>query len=187
MQFRFYERAILILFVVATVAAAIWWALTGSWLAASAAVVSLALVLVFTILFFGSALERRGSQDGVDTFRQGAEFARDLMADSLHYWTQQQIASQKTNQALVRSDGHYARAQAGAMTQMVKWAIGLADEMAGARMAAQAQPAPEWWQQGGAGAPDDDYIYVDAEAYDPEYADDPAPRGRGQQGGPIQW
>lgn len=181
MAFRFYERAILTLFVVAAVAAAIWWGLTDSWLAASASVVSLALVIVFTILFFGSALERRGSQDGVDTFRQGAEFARDLMGDTLHYWTAQQAAAQRTQSQLARNDGAIVKAIAGVANQYARQVMGWADDVARAQSAAQAaqaqQQAGGWWQ-----VDPDVYVYdpADGQAGDHDDWDPYAGQGGGR-------
>lgn len=149
MQFKFYERAVLFLFAAAAVASAVWWGVTGSWLAAASAVASAILIAVAFFTFVGSALERRGSQDGVDTFRQGAEFARDLMGDTLDFWTKQQIAAQRTQSQLARNDGAIVKAVAGVANQYARQVMGWADDVARAQaaaQAAQAQPQNGWWE-----------------------------------------
>jgi len=158
MQFRTYEKIIVALFVIFAVASSVWWAITGGWLPASTAIASMALVLIFTILFAGSALERRGSRDGVDTFREGSEHALAIVAEVLHFWTHQQAAAQRTQTQLARNDGYMIKAQSRMMEDYVKRAREWADQAVKAQ--AQATPA-EWWEM-----PDDDE-YVDAEFIDP--------------------
>lgn len=170
MAFRFYEKTFVALFVLAGVASTVWWAATDSMIAGAAAIASVVLVLVSVILFLGSALERRGGEDHKQSFVEGAHFARDLMADGLHYWTQQQQAAGRTNAQLARNDGHMIKAQASTMAAMVKWAMSLADDMATAKAQAQAQPQDGYWYQAGEWSDGDAYDYAedaDADAWDP--------------------
>lgn len=160
MAFKFYEKLLVGLFILAAVASAVWWGITGSWLAAALATASAALVLIFTIRFAGSALERRGSQDGVDTFRAGAEFARDLMGDAMHYWTQNQIATQRTAAQLARNDGHLVKAMSGTMAAYGRQIMGLVDDLAGVKAQAQAQQPDAW------GWDFDDDVTVDADEWE---------------------
>lgn len=160
MAFKTYEKVFISLFVIFAAASGIWWGITGSVLAAAGAIASGALVLVSVILFIGSALERRSGEDHNQSFVEGAHFARELMGDAMHYWTQNQIATQRTAAQLARNDGHLVKAMSGTMAAYGRQIMGLVDDLAGVKAQAQAQQQPDaWWDF-------DDDVTVDADEWE---------------------
>lgn len=149
MEFKFYEKTILGLFTLLALASAVWWGITGEMLAAASSAAFAILVVAAFFIFAGSALERRGAKNGEDTFQRGAEFARDLMGDTVDLWVRQQAAAQRTQTQMVRNDGAIVKAITAVATQYARQTMGWADDVARAQaaaQAAQAQPQNGWWE-----------------------------------------
>ena len=177
------EWSILVLFIMLAVSTTVWAMLgDGGALAQVGAVVSWfsVIAMFFGLVFMG--IFRAGAESGKKEYQQGMQDGQRGMIEMGYILADlNKQNAMATRQGLI-NDGHMTKGFMSAFGQATKMILGLVDDVAEVKAAAQAaqQPQAEWWEVGpGVYASDPGQTGVDAQpdgwdSWDP-YAQD---RGR---------
>ena len=179
------EWSILVLFIMLAVSTTVWAMLgDGGALAQVGAVVSWfsVIAMLFGLIFMG--IFRAGAESGKEEYKQGVQDGQRGMIEMGYILAdlnkQNALA---TRQGLI-NDGHMTKGFMSAFGQATKMILGLVDDVAEVKAAAQAaqqQPA-EWWEVGpGVYASDSGQAGADAQPDGWDAWDPYAPQDRGRR------
>lgn len=159
MKLRTWEIVVIAMFFAGAVASSIWYAIGGDVVAMASAIAFAAVTILFSVLFMGSALERRSARESVEHYENGLKMGFESAQAFLAYYNQLNAQNMQAVRQSLTNQGHYDKAMGNVLTNIMKWAVDLGRRMADAEVGAFTRADDD----------DDDPYYDDDNVVDGDY------------------